>query len=34
MKLTAGTDDITAVYVGNGDYTTSTSEVLSQTVNP
>jgi len=33
-KLTSGTDDITAVYVGNGDYTTSTSEVLSQTVNP
>jgi hypothetical protein len=33
-KLTSGTDDITAVYVGNADYDTSTSTVLSQTVNP
>jgi hypothetical protein len=33
-KLTQGGDDITAVYVGNADYDTSTSPVLLQTVNP
>lgn len=32
--LSTGTHQITAVYVGNGDYTTSTSAVLSQKVNP
>jgi len=31
--LAAGTHSITAVYVGNFDYTTSTSAVLSQKVN-
>jgi len=33
-KLTAGTHSITVVYVGNADYTTSTSPVLDQGVNP
>jgi hypothetical protein len=32
--LSTGTHSITAVYVGNFDYTTSTSAVLSQKVNP
>jgi len=33
-KLAAGTHNITAVYVGNGNYATSTSAVLKQVVNP
>jgi len=33
-KLAAGTHSITAVYVGNASFATSTSEVLLQTVNP
>jgi len=33
-KLAVGTHSITAVYVGNADYSTSKSGVLSQVVNP
>jgi len=33
-KLASGTHSITAVYAGNADYTSSTSAVLSQKVNP
>jgi hypothetical protein len=32
--LSTGTHSITAVYLGNFDYTTSTSTALSQKVNP
>jgi Pro-kumamolisin, activation domain/Bacterial Ig-like domain (group 3) len=33
-KLAAGTHNITAVYAGNPDFTTSTSPILQQVVNP